>query len=107
MNQNRTRVLRIGPCGGNGGVVWDIPGTPSPTRLESITISYGGVIDGIEFSYINQSGQRCTTGRWCGKGGTRTQLVSENLNTFYHCFLPRKTIFVANKISSAPLFNSK
>ncbi|TKW25027.1 hypothetical protein SEVIR_3G089500v4 [Setaria viridis] len=73
---NRTRVLRIGPCGGNGGVVWDIPGTPSPTRLESITISYGGVIDGIEFSYINQSGQRCTTGRWCGKGGTRTQRIN-------------------------------
>jgi len=68
-----SRVIKIGPCGGNGGVAWDISDTPS--RLESITIRYAGVIDGIEFSYVNQSGQKRTTGRWCGSGGMYTKTI--------------------------------
>ena len=72
---HQSRVIKIGPCGGNGGVAWDISDTPS--RLESITIRYAGVIDGIEFSYVNQSGQKRTTGRWCGSGGMFTKTVSE------------------------------
>ncbi|RLN00131.1 uncharacterized protein C2845_PM06G11190 [Panicum miliaceum] len=68
-----SRVIKMGPCGGNGGVAWDI--TDIPSRPESITIRYGGVIDGIEFSYVNQHGQKRTTGRWCGSGGMSTSTI--------------------------------
>ncbi|PAN16526.1 hypothetical protein PAHAL_3G066600 [Panicum hallii] len=68
-----SRVIKKGPYGGNGGVAWDITDTPS--RLESITIHYGGVIDGIEFSYFDQYDQKHTTGRWGGSGGTSTRTI--------------------------------
>jgi hypothetical protein len=70
---HQSRVIKKGPYGGNGGVAWDITDTPS--RLESITIHYGGVIDGIEFSYFDQYDQKHTTGRWGGSGGTSTRTV--------------------------------
>jgi hypothetical protein len=40
-----------------------------PKRLESITIRSGAVIDAIEFSYVDQAGQKRTAGPWGGAGG--------------------------------------
>lgn len=73
MHQNR--VIKIGPCGGNGGVDLDITDTPS--RLESITLRHAGVIDAFQFSYINQSGHQRSSGRWGGEGG-KLKTVSGN-----------------------------
>jgi hypothetical protein len=61
------------PVGGDGGQAFDIIGQPQ--RLESITIGAGDVVDSIAFSYIDQAGNKKTSGPWGGNGG-RSKTVS-------------------------------
>lgn len=61
-------VTKAGLCGGNEGTELDVKELPS--RLESVTIRSSSAIDSIEFSYVDQSGRRCTEGPWGGAGGT-------------------------------------
>jgi hypothetical protein len=92
MHQSRSpRVLRIGAFGGTGGQAFDVCQGDTPTRLKSINLRYYGVIDAIEFTYINQSGQERTI-RCGGTGGTALpQPVSENLYSTrcFNSLLPR------------------
>ncbi|EER98288.1 hypothetical protein BDA96_02G096700 [Sorghum bicolor] len=60
-------VIKVGPFGGSGGSAMDI--TEAPRRLESITVYAGVVLDSIAFSYIDNSGQKRSAGRWGGPGG--------------------------------------
>lgn len=58
---------KIGTWGGDEGSVNDIV---EPTkRLESITIHSGYAVDSIEFSYVDQAGQKRTAGPWGGDLG--------------------------------------
>jgi hypothetical protein len=41
----------------------------APRRLESITVNSGSVVDSIAFSYLDNSGQKRSAGRWGGPGG--------------------------------------
>lgn len=61
-------ATKVGLWGGNEGIVKDIP--EAPKRLESITIISNYSIDSMEFSYIDQTGQKRSAGRWGGPGGT-------------------------------------
>ena len=61
-------VTKAGLCGGNEGTELDVAELPS--RLERVTIRSSSAIDSIEFSYVDQSGRRCTEGPWGGDGGT-------------------------------------
>ncbi|CAN6362693.1 unnamed protein product [Urochloa humidicola] len=61
-------ATKVGLWGGNEGSVKDVP--EPPKRLESVTIISNYSIDAIEFSYIDQTGQRRNAGRWGGPGGT-------------------------------------
>lgn len=48
--------------GGSAGTPCDI--TEKPWRLESLTISYLGLLDAFSFSYIDQAGKKQTVGPW-------------------------------------------
>lgn len=66
---------RFGPCAGDEGRPRDI--TKAPSRLESITIRSGDVIDSIDFSYTDRDGQYHTMTRpWGGHGGADNYSVS-------------------------------
>ncbi|KAK3126817.1 hypothetical protein QOZ80_7AG0563270 [Eleusine coracana subsp. coracana] len=67
LDGSRYPVIRLGPWGGEGGSAQFI--TETPKHLESITIHSGAVVDSIEFSYIDHSGQKHSSGRWGGPGG--------------------------------------
>jgi hypothetical protein len=73
-------ATKVGLWGGNEGIVKDIP--DAPKRLESITIISNYSIDSMEFTYIDQSGQKRVAGRWGGPGGTPHKVyeVSNGLN---------------------------
>ena len=43
--------------------------TEAPSRLQSITVYTGWVVDSIAFSYLNYTGQKRSAGRWGGPGG--------------------------------------
>lgn len=65
-------LTKLGPWGGNGGGDHDV--TEAPRRLESITVRSGWIIDSIEFSYVDQAGQKRTAGPWGGQGGNRNTI---------------------------------
>jgi len=70
-------VVKLGTWGGDGGSACDL--TVAPQRLESITISWGKVIDWISFSYRDRSGKLHTAGPWGGNGkGEGTETVSSD-----------------------------
>lgn len=48
--------------GGSAGTPCDI--SQKPMRLESVTISYLGLLDAFSFSYIDQAGRKITVGPW-------------------------------------------
>ncbi|XP_066360683.1 cysteine-rich receptor-like protein kinase 34 isoform X2 [Miscanthus floridulus] len=56
---------KTGPWGGSAGVARDI--NEKPWRLESLTISYLGLIDAFSFSYTDQAGKKHSIGPW-GQG---------------------------------------
>ncbi|KAK3122759.1 hypothetical protein QOZ80_8AG0617800 [Eleusine coracana subsp. coracana] len=58
-------TLKSGLVGGNAGSPRDIE--EKPWRLESLTISYLGLVDAFSFSYIDQAGKNQTAGPW-GEG---------------------------------------
>jgi len=74
-----TPPTKVGPLGGNGGDVVDIP--PAPQRLESVTIGSGDVIDSLAFSYIDQVGEKQTAGPWGGDGGLSKTINFEPTET--------------------------
>ena len=61
-------TTKAGLWGGQGGSNQDI--TVPPKRLQSLTIRSGSAIDAIEFTYIDNAGQKHTAGAWGGPGGT-------------------------------------
>ncbi|XBI05275.1 hypothetical protein VPH35_133452 [Triticum aestivum] len=63
---------KSGPWGGNGGSVVD---SENPSRIESITILYKGIVASFEYSYIDYYGNRRTTGPWGSKNPNRTEIV--------------------------------
>ena len=70
-------MVKLGTWGGDGGSACDL--TVAPKRLESITISWGKVIDWISFSYRDRSGKLHTAGPWGGNGkGEGTETVSSD-----------------------------
>ncbi|KAK8447504.1 hypothetical protein SEVIR_8G085400v4 [Setaria viridis] len=80
-------ATKVGLWGGNEGIVKDI--SEAPKRLESITIISNYSIDSMEFSYIDQTGQKRSAGRWGGPGGTAhkldlgpTEIVKEVSGTY-------------------------
>ncbi|XP_066361901.1 uncharacterized protein [Miscanthus floridulus] len=56
---------KTGPWGGSAGIARDI--NEKPWRLESLTISYLGLIDAFSFSYTDQAGKKHSIGPW-GEG---------------------------------------
>lgn len=64
-----------GPWGGSSaGIARDIQ--QKPWRLESLTISYDGLIDAFSFSYTDQDGKTQSNGRWGrGYGGDKIKTV--------------------------------
>lgn len=65
-----TRIWR-GPWGGNGGTHKGMESKSQ--RLESLTIYHQGVVEGFQFSYIDEDGQIRTAGPW-----------GQNRNLFIH-----------------------
>ncbi|VAI94004.1 unnamed protein product [Triticum turgidum subsp. durum] len=63
---------KSGPWGGNGGYVVD---SEKPSRIESITILYKGIIASFEYSYIDYYGNRRTSGPWGSKNPNHTKIV--------------------------------
>jgi len=63
--------IKRGPWGGNGGTHKEMEGKSQ--RLESLTIYHHGVVEGFQFSYIDEDGQIRTTGPW-----------GQNRNLFIH-----------------------
>jgi len=67
-SQPKGPTTKAGLWGGQGGSNQDI--TVPPKRLQSLTIRSGSAIDAIEFTYIDNAGQKHTAGAWGGPGGT-------------------------------------
>lgn len=65
-------LVKCGPWGGNGGSVVD---SEKPSRIESITILYKGIIASFEYSYIDYYGNRRTSGPWGSKNPNRAEIV--------------------------------
>ena len=63
--------IKRGPWGGNGGTPKEMEGKSQ--RLESLTIYHHGVVEGFQFSYIDEDGQIRTAGPW-----------GQNRNLFIH-----------------------
>ncbi|KAJ1255497.1 hypothetical protein BS78_K202100 [Paspalum vaginatum] len=99
-----------GPWGGCGGASKSI--TDVPRRLETITIRSGWVIDSIEFTYINEDGQRHTKGPWGGDGGNKQTIclgptefikeVSGTTGTYEDKVVVRSLKFVTNMCTYGP-----
>ncbi|KAF6998898.1 hypothetical protein CFC21_014980 [Triticum aestivum] len=70
--KNQPIHTTLGPWGTQGTNKHDIQ--DKPARLYSVEIRYGSLIDAISFSYIDQSGQFRTAGRWGGGGGKETKI---------------------------------
>uniref|UniRef100_A0A452XI39 Jacalin-type lectin domain-containing protein n=1 Tax=Aegilops tauschii subsp. strangulata TaxID=200361 RepID=A0A452XI39_AEGTS len=45
-----SKPVKIGPWGGNSGSERDVQ--PKPTRMVSVTVSSGAIIDAIAFTYV-------------------------------------------------------
>uniref|UniRef100_A0ACD5WG20 Uncharacterized protein n=1 Tax=Avena sativa TaxID=4498 RepID=A0ACD5WG20_AVESA len=60
-------VTKIGPWGGDGGKPFDVPETPR--RIESVTICSVDTVDSLAFTYVDQAGQKQSSGRLGGVGG--------------------------------------
>lgn len=56
---------KTGPWGGSAGIARDI--NEKPWRLDSLMISYLGLIDAFSFSYTDQDGKKHSIGPW-GEG---------------------------------------
>jgi len=90
--KEKTIFSKVGPWGTQGTNTHDIQ--DKPTRLDSVTIRHGDAIDAISFSYIDQSDQLRTAGRWGGSGGSETKIslgpdevVKEVSGTVYGRFI--------------------
>lgn len=97
------RPIRIkrGPWGGNGGTHKEMEGKSQ--CLQSLTIYHHGVVEGFQFSYIDEDRQIRTAGPW---GQNRNLFIHEvsRFHTFYHacacgCF--------ANHVAHACLHHRK
>lgn len=56
-------LTKSGPWGGSAGIARDIKEN-NPRSLESLTISYLGLIDAFSFSYTDQAGKKHSIGPW-------------------------------------------
>lgn len=74
-------IIKSGLVGGKAGTARDIE--EKPWRLESLTISYLGLIDAFSFSYIDKAGKQQTVGPW-GAGYIHPQEKTETV-CLYAC----------------------
>lgn len=65
-----TKLVKIGPWGGNGGGSVDI--SVPPNSLKNVTIRSGAAIDAIAFTYVGTDGNEHLAGPWGGGGGNPT-----------------------------------
>lgn len=81
---------RVGPWGGEGNRNHDI--VVAPWRMECVKVSWGQVVDGIGFSYLDKNGKQHTTPLWGGVGGS-VRMV---------CHFSRKTSILVLSKNSFP-----
>ncbi|EAY99840.1 hypothetical protein OsI_21834 [Oryza sativa Indica Group] len=68
-----TKLVKIGPWGGNGGGSVDI--SVPPNSLKNVTIRSGAAIDAIAFTYVGTDGNEHLAGPWGGGGGNPTTIT--------------------------------
>uniref|UniRef100_A0A0E0F5Y1 Uncharacterized protein n=1 Tax=Oryza meridionalis TaxID=40149 RepID=A0A0E0F5Y1_9ORYZ len=88
--QLQSMPQRVGPWGGEGNRNHDI--VVAPWRMECVKVSWGQVVDGIGFSYLDKNGKQHTTPLWGGVGGS-VRMV---------CHFSRKTSILVLSKSSFP-----
>lgn len=80
VSSREPRLTKIGPWGGNGdkGNVRYINAKMEPQHLESVTVSFGSVINSLSFSYIDFKGVKHNVGPWGTPSGNSYKIVLES-----------------------------
>ncbi|XP_037432075.1 horcolin [Triticum dicoccoides] len=74
-----SKPVKIGPWGGNGGSERDVQ--PKPTRMVSVTVSSGAIVDAIAFTYVGTDNAEHSSGiKWGGTGGTEDTINLDATN---------------------------
>ncbi|KAK0600204.1 hypothetical protein LWI29_012710 [Acer saccharum] len=64
-------IIKIGPWGGEGGIVWEAKPPNTTTSIRKINIGYGDIIDSLSFESKNRAiGQPVPSPKYGGQGRT-------------------------------------